>query len=437
MTPRAARNILLIGDITVLYATLVGALLLRGGGAYLSLVWGSHIMPFSVLAVVWFCVYYTFGLYGRSHFRFTLSTLGAWVRAFILNILAALLLFYLVPGIGITPKTTLFIFLVLYAALFVAWRRPASSVLGRWTRERVLVVAPDEPLRALLARLESGHSPVRIMRVVPTGDAGAIASALRETEANTVVFPSSAHPGIGACFCEQALRGIVVYDAVAFWEMYACAVPVSLLTDAHLLASFSVPRPAEAERLKRAFDIVGSAVGLLISLPIWLLIAVAVALDSRGSVFYKQERIGIREQSFVMWKFRTMTIDAEPNGPQWATEQDQRITRLGTFLRRTHLDELPQLLNILRGDMSFVGPRPERSAFVAELTNCIPFYRLRHIVRPGLTGWAQVQFGYASSVEDAAEKLGYDLYYVKRRSLALDAKILLKSLRLFLACSGR
>jgi lipopolysaccharide/colanic/teichoic acid biosynthesis glycosyltransferase len=179
--------------------------------------------------------------------------------------------------------------------------------------------------------------------------------------------------------------------------------------------------------LKRVGDVVISAIGLAGSLLLWPFIAAAVKLNSKGPVFYVQERVGRNGRPFRLLKFRSMIDSAENGEPLWAEENDVRVTAVGKVLRRVHLDELPQLWNILRGDMSLVGPRPERPEFVAELAGRISFYELRHVVKPGLTGWAQVNYKYAASLESSRIKLGYDLFYISRWSPVLDAKILVRT----------
>ena len=167
-----------------------------------------------------------------------------------------------------------------------------------------------------------------------------------------------------------------------------------------------------------------------------LVIAVLVRLDSPGPVLYRQERVGLAGRSFTLLKFRSMRSDAETTGPAWAMQRDPRVTRIGSFIRRTRIDELPQLINVLRGEMSFIGPRPERPHFVEQLAEAIPHYRERARVKPGLTGWAQVNFPYGASVEDARVKLSYDLYYVKHRSPLLDLAILFATVRVILFQEG-
>jgi exopolysaccharide biosynthesis polyprenyl glycosylphosphotransferase len=181
--------------------------------------------------------------------------------------------------------------------------------------------------------------------------------------------------------------------------------------------------------IKRASDLVFSAIGLVLAAPLILLTGLAVWLLSGRPVLYRQERVGQHNSRFTLYKFRSMRLDAESGGPVWARENDDRVTAIGRFIRLTRLDELPQLWNVLVGHMSFVGPRPERPFFVDELSGQVPFYRLRHAVKPGITGWAQVKFRYADSIESAIEKLRYDLYYVKHLSTAFDLTIVLDTVK--------
>lgn len=188
--------------------------------------------------------------------------------------------------------------------------------------------------------------------------------------------------------------------------------------------------------LYRIYNIFLALLFLLVFAPVIPVIALAVRLTSKGPIIYSQKRVGIRERIFTLYKFRTMRIDAEKYGAVWATENDPRLTPVGGFLRKTRLDEIPQLINVLRGEMNFVGPRPERPKFVKRLNRDIPFYRSRHQVAPGLTGWAQVMMGYANSIDGSLKKLQYDLYYIKNRNIFLDLLILLKTVQVVLTRKG-
>ena len=204
-----------------------------------------------------------------------------------------------------------------------------------------------------------------------------------------------------------------------------------LLEDGFNLNTRKLPR-----RLKRTMDIV-LAVGLLLVLwPLLLITAVVVRLDSPGPAIYRQTRVGLKNKNFTLYKFRSMRLDAEKDGAVWAVKNDPRVTKVGGFIRKVRLDELPQLINVIKGDMSFVGPRPERPEFVAALSEKIPYYYIRHTVKPGITGWAQVSYPYGASVEDSRMKLEYDLYYIKRMSLFFDFKVFLRTVGVILFPSG-
>ena len=234
------------------------------------------------------------------------------------------------------------------------------------------------------------------------------------------------------------LQGIKVTDAATFFERETCQIRVDSLQPSWLVFGGGFDQSFVRTFMKRSFDLVCSVLILAMTFPLMLAAAVAVWLEDRGPVFYSQERVGKDGRTFRVHKFRSMRADAEKNGkPQWAAQNDPRITRVGNFMRKTRIDELPQILNVFTGEMSFVGPRPERPYFVEQLIEVVPYYNVRHSVKPGITGWAQVRYGYGSSAEDALQKLQYDLYYVKNNSLFLDILILINTLKVVLFRSGR
>lgn len=235
------------------------------------------------------------------------------------------------------------------------------------------------------------------------------------------------------------LQGIPVYRLPDFYETLWYKVPADLLQDNWFVfsAGFNLLPDGINSRCKRLFDLALSAILLLLLAPLMLLVAIAIRLESQGPIFYHQTRTGLRRCPFRVYKFRSMRQDAEQLGAQWACERDPRITRVGYWLRLTRIDELPQLWNVLRGEMSLIGPRPERPEFDVELAKAIPYYDVRYLVKPGITGWAQVMYPYGASVQDAYEKLAYDLYYIKNYSVWLDLAIAFKTLRVVLLGKGR
>ena len=235
---------------------------------------------------------------------------------------------------------------------------------------------------------------------------------------------------------ECRLQGIKVEDWATFYEKQTGKIEVTNLRPSWLIFSDGFVKTTTTRTVKRAMDITLASIGLILSLPVMAVVACAIKLTSKGPVLFRQQRVGERGRIFVLKKFRSMTVDAERNGPMWASAQDPRVTPIGRWLRRLRLDELPQFWNVLAGDMSFVGPRPERPEFVSTLQREIPFYMGRHSVRPGITGWAQVRHRYAASIEDSLEKLQYDLYYIKNLSPLLDLVILLSTLQVILFTRG-
>jgi len=237
-----------------------------------------------------------------------------------------------------------------------------------------------------------------------------------------------------AALVKLRVRGVVVEDAHSAISALTGRVWLSTVRPSWFVFSDGFYRSPLTGLLKRVIDICCGVLGFFLSLPLMLAVALAVRLDSSGPVLYRQLRVGWKGDTFEILKFRSMHVDAEGhNGAQWATVNDPRATRIGRFLRKFRLDELPQFINVIRGDMSFVGPRPERPSFVAALREEIPYYDERHSVRPGLTGWAQVQYPYGGSVNDAYRKLEYDLFYLKNMSLLFDCAIIFQTIRIVLA----
>jgi sugar transferase (PEP-CTERM system associated) len=231
--------------------------------------------------------------------------------------------------------------------------------------------------------------------------------------------------------------GIEVIDAPSFYEEMTGKLLIENTTPSWFIFSNGFKMSASQRFHKRIFDLVFSLLGLILTMPFLPLVALMIKVDSRGPVFFKQVRVGELEKTFLLYKFRTMRQDAENDtGAVWAQKNDARVTRFGKLLRKTRIDELPQLYNVLIGQMSFIGPRPERPEFVSELKKCIPYYSERHFVKPGVTGWAQIRYPYGASVEDAVEKLRHDLYYIKNVSFFLDVLIVIETMKVMLFGRG-
>jgi sugar transferase (PEP-CTERM system associated) len=309
---------------------------------------------------------------------------------------------------------------------------------GVLTRNVVIVGASQSAARAGAAINTRRRGFFRVVGALSAGELAALTPArLRAQRVWGVLITSDARPAVASVRL-AALRahGAEVFDDVDFFERHLRRLDLAHLRPDWLEGAPGLVCGRLQAGVRRAGEIAISLLLLLLTLPLLGFTALAIKLDSPGPVLYRQARIGLGGKVFTLYKLRSMRADAEAGGPAWAVRRDSRVTRVGAFIRLTRIDELPQLVNVLRGEMSFVGPRPERPTFVKQLAEAIPFYHDRARVKPGVTGWAQVSFPYGASVEDARQKLSYDLYYVKHRSLFFDALIILATIRVILFQEG-
>ncbi len=338
----------------------------------------------------------------------------------------------------------------------IAWR---AAWLGRWShrrmRIRALVLGTGAIGKVIAGLEETGARPFTILgflddnpnapETVPAGHVllgktQDLSALVEDTKPDLIVVAQMNRRGNfpAKALIDCRMRGIQVEDWPTFYEKETGKILVTDLRPSWLIFSDGFVKTYRTEIIKRLLDLSLSLVGLLVALPIMAVVALTIKLESRGPVLFRQARLGQNGRIFILNKFRSMREDAEKDtGPVWAQDQDPRVTRVGGLLRKTRLDELPQLINVLLGDMSFIGPRPERPEFVYTLQKQIPFYMERLSVKPGITGWAQVRYRYGATVEDAIEKLQYDLYYIKNLSLFLDLVILIATIQVVLFARGR
>jgi sugar transferase (PEP-CTERM system associated) len=264
-----------------------------------------------------------------------------------------------------------------------------------------------------------------------------LASVVSGLRASEIVIAIDHEPLPWNLLVRCRLAGIRVTDYLDFYEREGRRIRIDSLREDWIALSKGFAADKSRDRMRRLFDIVLATVGFVVTAPVLLLTALAIRLEDGGTVLYRQQRIGLDGRPFMLFKFRSMREDAESDGtPSWAVERDSRVTKTGRIIRKLRIDELPQLWNMMRGDMTLIGPRPERPYFVRQLSEAIPFYDYRHAVRPGITGWAQVSFRYGASLEDTRRKLSYDLYYIKNRGLLLDIAILLMTVSVVLRGKG-
>ena len=435
METRKAKTLLLAcGDVTAAYLALYVTLLFRYGKMGLTENWARHVGPFTAVFALWAAIVFIVGLYDLDALRSRIELASRTVEALLAATLVSMAVFYFTPGIGIAPKTNLLAVVGLYAIFFSCWRLLTMHFFSR-ERFRLKVIflgnGESEALRAVLD--ENPHLGYACLGVFAADDA----AELPRCDIIVVSRGLKSRVDLTGRLYRKFFDHTAIIDFPAFYEKIRHAVPESALDERWIIDQLAGRESAVYEQLKRLCDVAATLVLALPTLAIVPLIAAAVWIEDRSPIFYYQARVGMGGRLFRIVKFRTMRVDAEKSGATFAAENDPRATRVGRFLRSTRLDEIPQLWNILLGDMSFVGPRPERPEIEADLAKSIPLFPVRHLVRPGLTGWAQVSAPYAATREDHLTKLRLDLYYLKHRSLTLDAAIVLRTIYSVLKRKGR
>jgi len=431
---------LILGDVLLLWGSLVLSLLLRYGETEARALWDIHVFPFTIVITLWVCVFYIARLYDLLQLSPKIeSTTRLW-SASVVAVVIASVLFYTIPALVITPKIILALFAIISTILLTIWRYCMGVIARQSKKLQVLLLGGGTEVDELIAYIsrhpQLGYAICAHENIpTPTSTQNIVS---RNIDLVVVTTHALAHGTVVNELFQLLPSGLIVMDFASFYERVTGRIPLSHISETWFLENISEKEKRSFELLKRMIDIVLALIIAIPSLLITPLIAVLVLLESGRPVFYRQERTGKLGKQFWLMKFRTMRNDAEAGGPQWARHNDPRITVVGSFLRKTRIDELPQVWNVLKGDISFIGPRPERPELITTLEKNIPFYHMRHLVRPGLSGWAQINPPYYYGThEESLLKVQYDLFYIKHRSIGLDLSIALKTLAVILSRSGR
>lgn len=406
----------------------------------------THLVPFSFLFAIWMLVFLIAGLYERQLIERERDTATSLINVQSINIIIAALFFFLIPVFGLAPKTILFIYLVVSLVLIFIWRISILPKLQGSHREYAFVLGEGAEIERLARTLSAHpHAYVCVDRVIAPGALSPEAYAETVTRAiadrrPSLLIADFEHPTVMSSMASlyiQLFKGIRFIDAVEAYEEVYGRVPLSLIGERWIARSISLRVHRMYDTLKRMLDLFGGFVAFVLSLPLYPFIAAAIVLESGRPIFITQERVGQEGKLVRLLKFRSMERNETILTAQ---KSENKVTRVGGFIRATRLDELPQLIGILQGSLSLIGPRPELPSGVALYEKEIPYYGLRHLIKPGLSGWAQVYHHgdphHAANIEATREKLSYDLYYLKHRSFALDLAIGLKTIRKLITQRG-
>lgn len=441
---------LLLGDIIILYLSLFLTLVIRYKSLPNAAMWANHFWPFTFIFVIWLIIFYIFNLYNLkkavNNTQFFITTL----KAVAVGGLIAVLFFYLNPNINIAPKTNLLMYLIIFTILFILWRRIYNWVLGNYfPKNNVAIIGYNSRVKELIKEIDKNPGlGFKVFKIITNesdetikpykANLTELQDLIKNEKISVIVLAANLYESkeTNATLFSCLPYNINIVGLPDFYEQIAGKIMVDGLSQIWFLENLSKGKRSGFDALKKIADVVVSLIVLLITLPFWPIIALIIKAESKGPIFFKQIRAGKNNKEFTLIKFRTMKMIGNNFSP--TSKNDARITRFGGFMRKTRIDELPQMLNILAGEMSFVGPRPERPEYIAELEKQIPFYKERMLVKPGLTGVDQISGEYHSpSYEDTIKKLQYDLFYIKNRSIYLDLSIVLKTIATVLGGYGR
>jgi exopolysaccharide biosynthesis polyprenyl glycosylphosphotransferase len=429
-----------IADVAALYVALFVTLIIRYRGRFYVEFRDAHAVPFTIIFIIWIAVFYIAGLYDLRRLRDNLDFLKTLFLCLTINTAIAVILFYAVPAMGITPKTNLLLFIIIFAIIEIFLRRWMNSTIS----------SGEAPNKVLL--VGEGSAAAELVQVVKTNpqlgyeikewlphDGQEVLKKIQQLAEhrtiNMIVVPRQLKQdrAMANLLYELLSHGTEIYDFTNFYELVMRKVPLTELEETWFLENLFLQNSFSAF-FKRITDFIFVSLLTIIAIPLLPLIALGVAVSSKGPVIITQKRVGKNGVLYDHYKFRTMLV-SEKN--TWLDKDSDRVTAIGRMLRGTHLDELPQIVNVLRGDISLVGPRPDFIDFYDQLKDEIPYYSIRTIIKPGLTGWAQVNFPATVSAEETRERLSYDLYYLKNRSAVLDLLIILKTIRTVVAALGK
>lgn len=437
-TQRLKRASIIFADIIAFYGALLLSLFVRYGSdgtGEVMLQLQKHIGPFSFIALVWVVVFYLFDLYREENLKKNLAVVNLFAKAMAINIVAAIMGFYfLFPILGLSPKTNLILFAAIFSTLDFIFRLTlASAFIAAGSKNNILLIGDSEEVRELAQHI--GNTPQIGYRIrhwikdasdADINDLGAIV--MRE-KINTAIVCASIIKDAAAAKAVYALLPleVKVFEFADFYELLFKKVPIHEVGEDWFIRNIWF-KSTTYQSIKTIIETIIALFLAILLFPLIVLIALLVKLTSTGPVIHRQKRTGKKGEVFEIYKFRSM-VNTHNNKPTTAA-RDMRVTAIGKIIRLTHTDELPQLVNIIRGDISFVGPRPE----MIELTDTykhLPYYEMRHMAKPGITGWAQINYKASESIDEAYEKLKYDIYYIKNQSLILDLLIIIKTIKYF------
>ncbi len=455
MPHKIKKLFLLSGDIIVFYLSLYLTLQLRYTNTLDNKILFNHIVSFSILIIIWILVFYISGLYNLNLTINNSYFLKLLIRSFFISLIISFIFFYVSTITQITPKTNLIVFSSIFFILILLWRYIFNNALKSYLpKTKIAIIGLNYNTKTLIKIINKTKNfgyivsfvfdEKNINEEIETNgipiftNAKKLKKLLLTRKIDTIILSNEVDNirKIKSILFSCIKYKINLFSLNSFYENITGKISLNTINKDWFLENLNEGRKKWFNIFKRLIDIILATILFLIFVPFWPIIGIIIKIESNGKIFFTQQRIGKYGKIFTILKFRTMKIEKNNHTP--TKKIDPRITKFGSFLRKTRLDEIPQIINILKGEMSFVGPRPERPELANNLEQNIPFYNERTLIKPGITGWDQVSGEYHSpSIEDTIKKLQYDLYYLKNRSIYLDISIILKTIATILSSKGR
>jgi exopolysaccharide biosynthesis polyprenyl glycosylphosphotransferase len=448
---------LLCLDLALLFLSLKITVIMRYQEELTNSIEKEHYQVFTPVFLIWLIIFYINSLYDFKKIINKNKVLEKLGKSILISLVVSMILFYILPQTQITPKTNLIIFSFLAFTFIGVWRLFFLSVNKKYLPgSNIAIIGYNEIIMKTIQIIkknpqigynikfiltEKNHVVVDVADVYNfkiIEDSNQLSRAIKDHKIDSLILEKdvSEMKDLQKTLFNLLPTGINYYNLINFYEEISGQIPLEILNKAWFLENLNLAEKRNFERIKRLVDLSLASLSLLIIIPISLITSILIKLTSEGPIIFKQLRCGKNNKEFYLYKFRSMKVQGNNLSP--TKKNDARITKVGKFIRKTRIDELPQIFNVLKGDMSFVGPRPERPELIKELSANIPFYNARNLVKPGITGWDQISGEYHSpSIEDTYKKLQYDLFYIKNRSIYLDITIILKTIKTALGHEGR
>jgi exopolysaccharide biosynthesis polyprenyl glycosylphosphotransferase len=389
----------------------------------------QHFLPFTILYLSWILIFYIFGLYDLFAIKPTIPYIRRWVIALLCSFVVGILLFYFVPIFSISPKTNLVIQVLGFGIFSFLFRRIIYNFFSKTITQPTILIG-DSIYLSELGKTISSNPQIGLKILGHFSTIGEININLEKIKDLVIILDKKID------IKDQNIlnfyqQGIEIFDTAKAYEKYLYKIPVEYIDLSFIVEELNTKKDILYMFASKIINILFSIIIIIISSPFVIISSMFIYFHDHGPILYIQERVGLNGKIFKLYKLRSMVLDSEKDGAKWSTgHNDSRITPIGRIIRRLHIDEIPQMINILKGDISLVGPRPERPEFVNLLSKDIPYYSFRHIIRPGFTGWAQIKYRYANTIEDSREKFEYDLYYIKNRNIFIDFGIIARTIQI-------